>query len=46
MQGPWSYDDSMGGHIVAKDASGEATACPACEGLGPAHAEECSALSG
>lgn len=31
MQGPWAYDDSMGGHsILAADTQG--TACGACGG--------------
>lgn len=38
MQGPWSYDDSMGGNTVI--ASDEAQRCEACGGR-TVHTEDC-----
>lgn len=43
MQGPWVYDDSMGGHsILAADAGG--ASCGSC-GRGP-HEEDCPPAAG
>ena len=38
MQGPWSYDDSMGGHTILTAEQG-AHRCPFCGDT--AHAAEC-----
>ncbi len=38
MQGPWAYDDSMGGHAVA--GRDDRRACETCGGR--PHAEACA----
>jgi hypothetical protein len=43
MQGPWSYDDSMGGNTITV-ADDDAPRCESCGGREHAHA--CSAGEG